>query len=73
MYKVGTLLVEPHLQSILLGYFGDGGCLTNYLPRVVLTQDLLDLSLLSSQGYRNYPLLLGNCFFLNDMWQKSEM
>jgi hypothetical protein len=30
--RAKILPLEPHLQSISLGYFGDGG-LVNYLPR----------------------------------------
>jgi hypothetical protein len=46
-WKVGTLPLEPHLQSLLLWLFGDGG-LTNYLPGLALNCDLPDLSLPSS-------------------------
>jgi hypothetical protein len=45
--KPGTLLLEPHFQSILLQLFWRWG-LTNYLPRLALNSDHPDLSLQSS-------------------------
>jgi hypothetical protein len=39
-----ALPLELHLQSILLGYFGDGG-LVNYLPMLTLNPDSPNLTL----------------------------
>jgi hypothetical protein len=43
--KVGTQPFEPCLQSILLWLYFRDGCLMNYLPRIALNCDRLDLSL----------------------------
>jgi hypothetical protein len=45
--KAGALMLEQHL-SLFYCYFGDGGCLSNYLPRLALNFDPPDLSLPSS-------------------------
>jgi hypothetical protein len=46
--KQATVLLEPHLQYILLWlFFGDGG-LKNYLPGLALNPYPLDVSLPSS-------------------------
>jgi hypothetical protein len=47
IYKAGILLLEPHLQSILLGYFGDGegGGFMSYLLGLASNRHPPDLSL----------------------------
>jgi hypothetical protein len=53
--KAGTLLLEPHFQSILLWLFEDGG-LVCYLPRLASNHDLLNVSFSSSYDYKCEPL-----------------
>jgi hypothetical protein len=50
-YKAGTLLLEPHFQSILLWLFWRWG-LVNYLPRLASNLDPPDLNLPSRWDYR---------------------
>jgi hypothetical protein len=42
--KAGTLLLKPHLQSILLWLFLEMGSLEKYLPQLALNPDLPDLN-----------------------------
>jgi hypothetical protein len=61
--KVGTLPLEPQLQSILLCLFWRWG-LSNYLPGVAMNCDSPDLSLPNGLDYRCEPLMPVFFFFL---------
>jgi hypothetical protein len=50
-YKAGALLLEPHLQSILLWLFWKWS-VTHHLPRLASNHNPPDLSLSSSWDYR---------------------
>jgi hypothetical protein len=65
--KASVLLLEPHLQSILLWLFGRWG-LKKYLPRLALNSNPPDLRLSSTQDYRCEPLVPGFFFFSTGDW-----
>jgi hypothetical protein len=56
--KASILLLEPHLQSVLLWLFRRWG-LSNYLPRLALNCNPPDLSLPNSWDYRCELWMLG--------------
>jgi hypothetical protein len=58
IFKASALLLEPHLQSILLWLFWRWGSRENYLPRLALNHNLNppNLNLSSSSDYKHKPL-----------------
>jgi hypothetical protein len=70
--KAGALLLEPHLQSILLWLFWRWD-LANYLPGLAWKHASPDLSLPSSLDYRHESQALGNIiYFLTDVYMRPS-